>query len=372
MNDHYRYGGPPGEEFRAAQPRHALGGFEERLLTELKMTVAEHATEQSPAAGGLLRLRGRTVPSAGAGSRRWRPAVLSATSMVAAVAVAITITATTAGAHGHVIGSATTARGHGHVVFGRVTTADDVLRNAELAALQTPASAPKPGQFVYKKIVDKQSAAASVEQSWKSADGTQVGLDKITGNFAETEPIPACVNGHVEPNFRWAYSAHKKRIKLKFKSLNPRMRCTPEASAAYNPGMPTTPDALRAYLVKRYHLAQDAYGPHGIDINLAYTIVEVVMESDYLLPQQQAAMYKLLARTPGLTLVPRVADLQGTVGIGIRAPDKPDSYVTFIFDPKTYALLGENQTWIDAGVPRDQGGFVLAASGIVNRPGQLP
>jgi len=97
------------------------------------------------------------------------------------------------------------------------------------------------------------------------------------------------------------------------------------------------------------------------------------MTTDYLLPKQKAALYQVLAQTPGLTVVPRVTNMMGTAGIGIRsdATDKGSIY-TMIFNPRTYAPLGMNWTGVSAPVKGISGGEVLLDIAIVNRLGQRP
>jgi len=73
------------------------------------------------------------------------------------------------------------------------------------------------------------------------------------------------------------------------------------------------------------------------------------MSRAWLLPMQQAALYEVLAQTPGPTVVPRVTNVMGVAGIGIRS-DVADkgSIDTMIFDPRTYAPLGMNWTGVAA------------------------
>jgi hypothetical protein len=91
-----------------------------------------------------------------------------------------------------------------------------------------------------------------------------------------------------------------------------------------------------------------------------------MMITDYLLPQQRAALYELLAQTPGLTVVHSVANMQGTVGVGVSGPWKGKA--TIIFDPTTYAPLGWNQD-LAAG---QHSGEVPLKLAIVNKARQLP
>ena len=101
-----------------------------------------------------------------------------------------------------------------------------MLHNAALAALEVPANAPRPGQFVYTKLKQYQplDGGTGVLESWLSADGVQAGL--ISGGTpATTGYSPGCSNGwYYYPNFRGHHQ-----------------RCNPAENAAYFPDMPTSP-----------------------------------------------------------------------------------------------------------------------------------
>jgi hypothetical protein len=340
----------PGNSFPQHEP---LGGFEERLLADLKVAVAQQAAAWS-AADEPAAVR----PAQRARRAAWpvrrpvrRLAIVGAASAVLAAGVAVALTATSPAAPG----------GHPAVGHPRTdapasswpnTAAAGVLHNAALAALDLPANAPRPGQFVYTKIERYQPQAlggTGVLESWLSADGVQAGLVS-NGTSAGTGPSPGCRDG-------WYYYP-KDRVH--------HQRCSPAENAAYFPNMPTSPRALRAWLQR--HLGDaDSYAS-GLLTN-----VEYMMTTDYLLPRQQAALYEVLAQTPGLTVVPRVTNVTGAVGIGIRADavDKGSIY-TMIFNLRTYAPLGMNWTGVSGPVKGLSGGEILLDIGIVNKLGQRP
>ena len=345
----------PGSSFPQHEP---LGGFEERLLADLKMAVAEQAAA-SPAPDQAAAVRpARPAGSAQPARRvawpsRWplrRLAIAGAASTVLAAGVAVALTATSPAAPGsHPVGHPTTGA---PASSWPNTAAAGVLHNAALAALELPANAPRPGQFVYTKIERYQPQAlggTGVLETWLSADGVQAGLSSA-GTPATTGYSPGCRDGwYYYPNDR----AHHQR-------------CSPAENAAYFPDMPTSPRELRAWL-QRHLGGADSYAS-GLLTN-----VESMMTSDYLLPRQQAALYQVLAQTPGLTLVPRVTNVQGVAGIGIRA-DRVDkgSIYTMSFTPRTYAPLGMNWTGVSAPVKGLSGGEVLLDIGIVKKLGQRP
>jgi hypothetical protein len=78
-------------------------------------------------------------------------------------------------------------------------------------------------------------------------------------------------------------------------------------------------------------------------------------------------LYEFLAHLPGLAVVPRVTNLQGTSGIGVRVSGYKGGDRTIIFDPKTYAPLGMN--WTRLG---QQAGEMQVELAIVDKAGQQP
>lgn len=334
-------------------PQHELlGGFEERLLADLKIAVAEQAAVW-PAGDAAERpaRHVRRVP------RPWlwpprRLAMAGAASVVLAAGMAIALSAASSTAPAD-----RSARGAPAVrseSFGPATTAAGVLHNAALAALELPAGAPRPGQFVYTELYrSQQEGGTAVLRTWLSADGVQAGM--VSGGTAATTGYsPGCRDG-------WYYYPNMP---------GHHQRCTPAENAAYFPGMPTSPGALRVWL-------QRHFGGAASYANGLLTSVEFMMTTDYLLPRQQAALYEVLAQTRGLTVVPRVTNVRGATGIGIRS-DVVDKgfYYTIIFDPRTYAPLGMN--WAGtyptpSGPVKDtHNGEVLLKLAIVDKLGQRP
>ena len=84
-------------------------------------------------------------------------------------------------------------------------------------------------------------------------------------------------------------------------------------AAAYRPGMPTSPAALGAYLHRI--LFVDPADSGGLLVQ-----TERMITTGYLTPAQQAAIFRLLAQTPGLTVVPHVTNVKGQTGVGVAPP----------------------------------------------------
>ena len=235
--------------------------------------------------------------------------------------------------------------------FGPATTPSGVLRNAALAALQRPAGAPAPNQFVYTKLYLRQATGASVMQTWASADGTRLGLQDAGVNLSGA--LPACRDGF------WVLKAVGQPAE------ESKTRCDPAAAAAYQPAMPTTPATLGSYLHKQFGLDPGDSG--GL-----VTQTETMITTGYQTPAQLAAIYRLLAQTPGLTVVPHVINVRGQTGVGIRSGTWKGSVYTIIFDRRTFAPLGMNWTGVSGPMKGTHNGEVVLKTAIVDSTPSLP
>jgi hypothetical protein len=78
---------------------------------------------------------------------------------------------------------------------------------------------------------------------------------------------------------------------------------------------------------------------------------------------------ELMAKTPGFTVLPDVADIIGRHGIGVAwPPSHGGGRGVIIFDARTYAELGVTTL----GAHGQKGGSALLKIAIVDKPGQLP
>jgi len=88
-----------------------------------------------------------------------------------------------------------------------------------------------------------------------------------------------------------------------------------------------------------------------------------------LTPAQQAAVYRALAQVPGLTVVPKVTDILGRAGVGIRSRPAPGFTWTAIFDRTTFKLLGADIEPVGPGYDRTA---MAVQPTVVNKVGQRP
>jgi hypothetical protein len=243
-------------------------------------------------------------------------------------------------------------------------TAREVLEHAATAALKEPAVVPRDDQFVYTKVV---GLGGVVEQSWLSVDGTRNGLTEspMNGKVQKTVQL-GCVNGARKIRLP---GRDGKPIKGGHKPIIAKgpvpmdgpvvtVPCTPEL--AFFPDMPTTAAAMGPYLER-------TQGVRLNDLNDLSKTVGFMLESDYILPAQRAALYRFLAGTPGLTVEHHVRDVSGRPGIGVGWRFEGSKAMN-IFDPRTFAYLGMT-TWGEQG---QLGGDALVQTAIVDRAGEMP
>jgi hypothetical protein len=241
-------------------------------------------------------------------------------------------------------------------------TAREVLNQAAAAALRQDAVVPREDQFVYTKDV---SPGGVVQLSWLSVDGTRNGLTEspMNGKVQKTSQ-QGCVNGsraYRTPGYNGKpYKRGHDPIKKRVPNDGPLMTvpCTPER--AFFPDMPTTAAAMGPYL-------QRTQGIRTNDLNDLSKTVGFILNDDYILPAQRAALYRYLAATPGLTVERHVRDVSGRPGIGVVWHFYGSKSMN-IFDPRTFAYLGMT-TWGEQG---QVGGAALVRTAIVDRAGELP
>ena len=221
-------------------------------------------------------------------------------------------------------------------------TAASVLHRAALAALRLPARTPQPDQFVYVEWANG-VRTRQLYQAWLSVDGTRNGLIRSGGRSSVD---PGCHHGHQAGQHGYS--------------------CVP--APAFLPGMPATPRGVLRYLEKSYGL-RPGTGKKSLD--RLGTTVDGLLSFTYLLPRQRAALYELLAQTPGFTVVPHAADVIGRQGIGVSWALPRGGDIIIIFDRRTYAELG----LIAKGSGKDRNyefGRALLKIAIVSKTGQLP
>jgi hypothetical protein len=203
---------------------------------------------------------------------------------------------------------------------GRLTVAR-FLDAAARAALTQPARPPRPDQYVYSET---EGPGGYRYQIWQSADGSRNGL---VINRVGPGGLPICTVAQAEAT-----------------------HCA--TTAGYLPGLPVRPGAVLAFLIKVGLAGQADQGggsklhkpiAHWIANDLGKTLM-VMLANNYLRPDQRAALYEFMARTPGFTVAPHAVDALGQPGIGIRWTFE-GTVSTIIFSRRNYAYLGFTSTY---------------------------
>jgi hypothetical protein len=331
---------------RDLRPAERLAGLDE-LAPARGQLAAAIATEISAEAGrGNARRRpavtGHPAGAGGgaAGDRSTWPAgrrrLALAGVAVAAVAAAVAAILVVVPSQG---GQPPTSPASGPASNAVSLTAARFLNAAARAVLRQPAQPPSPHQWVYSET---EGANGAKTQTWLPADGSQDGISR----GPQGGPIPACTVAQAETK-----------------------RCLPDAG--YFPDLPTNPKLLFAYLDK-VQIAEDTAPPNLGKVWLANQLakgVSFLLQQTYLRPAQRAALFELMAQTPGFTVVHGVADAIGRVGVAVEWNYGGKGAV--IFDPRTYAYLGV-RTWPSPGFhgpgANQYDGNALITLAIVNSP----
>jgi hypothetical protein len=235
-------------------------------------------------------------------------------------------------------------------------TAWKVLNNAAAAALARPDITPRSDQFLYVKLrITGSGSSDGISQYWLSIDGKRNGLQEAGSSGSSVQE--GCADGQQKVD------TAAKGPGYQGPSAVP---CT--AVPAYLPDLPTSPGALLSYLERTQGVGVGKPGlPANALINSLGKEVDGLFTNDWLLPAQQAALYRLVARTPGTSLVRHVKDAAGRPGVGVQWIYQGLATV-LIFDARTYAFLGMTGQNGDG----TNSGTALLKTGIVNQVNELP
>jgi hypothetical protein len=108
----------------------------------------------------------------------------------------------------------------------------------------------------------------------------------------------------------------------------------------------------------------------GSDGEAFVTIGDLIRET-IAPPSSAAALYRAAALIPGVTLIGRVTDVEGQLGIAIAWTSGQDRY-EWIFDPATLQYVGERDYDMSTGKPVVTGNAAVLQRAFVSKAGQLP
>jgi hypothetical protein len=331
------------------------------LLSSAELSEARHRVVTTIARGRAASASGVRPPRAELRPGLARRIVIGGVTVAAAAAITAGVLA---GTHRTALAP---------VTIPAKLTAREVLEHAAAAALKEPVVVPRDDQFVYTKVV---GPGGVVERSWLSVDGTWDGLTESPVNGKEQKTVQlGCVNGSRKirtpgRDGKPIKGGHKPIVAKKPVPMDGpgvtvpmdgpvvTVPCTPEL--AFFPDMPTTAATMGPYLER-------TQGVRLNDLNDLSKTVGFMLESDYILPAQRAALYRFLAGMPGLTVEHHVRDVSGRPGIGVGWRFEGSKAMN-IFDPRTFAYLGMT-TWGEQG---QLGGDALVQTAIVDRAGEMP
>ncbi|TMR23396.1 hypothetical protein ETD86_07940 [Nonomuraea turkmeniaca] len=289
------------------------------LITAEDPTTAAPETRPARPHGVRRLLLGVTATTA-TGSRsahRFRPPRVSIR-MITASALAAAITA---GAL--VMGNPDGDDGNDaprHLVPGLsipAANAQTVLHSAAQAALHRKFTAPRPDQWVYIETrvqgvgkpapgevqTPRTPLETHVDRSWTRADGKEVAL------FEDGKLVRSPTGGGMPP-----------------------------VDYATVAALPTDPDALLAWM---YANMGDLHNSEEDRHNWAYLLLGSLLAQNLVPPAQEAAVYRTMAKIPGVTVAPDAVDVDGRPAVAVARVE--DGWVSheLLLDRSTYTYLGE-------------------------------
>jgi hypothetical protein len=228
------------------------------------------------------------------------------------------------------------------------------FRTAARVTGRQPVTVPGPDQFVY---TETEGSSGATGRQWLSAEGNKPGLVENPGQRSFRSPPCTVAQTQVA----------QKSPPGTFPTM---YHCSEQAG--YLPSMPADPHKLLAYLIKVgiADAPHPALGP-GWAANDLGKAVGYLMQTTYLLPAQRAALFELMAQTPGFTVVSGARDAIGRTGVAVRWTYE-GAPAEIIFNPASYAYMGD-RTWPEPGIKANgYDGAALVELAFVNKAGQLP
>jgi hypothetical protein len=283
----------------------------------------------------------------------------------------------------------------GEPVAGPAPSTPEAVRILQLAAAEVttaPTPAARPDQFVYVESVDAYLEFVDVPpgpvrnlprvvdgtlaprrtETWHSVDGTRGTTEQYrpwgaAGPVRHPDGIPPCPDGREVPG-----PSHPGRT----------VPCTPKP--AVQPDLPTDPGAMLRYLHRTGSDGAVAAVPADLPPEIrAFVRAQDVLVASLTAPAVQAAVFRALARVPGVTVARAVPDAAGRRGVAVTLSGGGIG-TQLIFDPATSRYLGSNTVAADPATAFGEitvrglkVGDVLSQTAIlrvavVDRAGELP
>lgn len=283
---------------------------------DLLRSIAPPTTAPSPDAYALARRRldARIARSTGRfRRRRWlAPAV------VAIVAATVTL--------------ALGLRGH-----GQESAAAALLRTAAASVQAQQPLVPTAGEYLYVKSEGAHLALDTDSPPWAvlvpETREAWFGLDG--GRVYATSGRPIFLNDRDRAN--WIASGRP--------ALPVSDRPSDTHIPARVPSLPTDPDQLYR------QLADQAKGKSAGFAWSMFQLIGDTLRETITTPEQRAALYEVAARVPGIELVGNVIDRIGRPAVAVAVLSESETQrLELLLDPRTYDLLGEEETVLAGNV----------------------
>ncbi|MFD5569668.1 CU044_5270 family protein [Streptomyces cadmiisoli] len=287
-----------------------------------------------------------------------RPAlVLPATSLALAGALVVTFSA---GEHGSAPAAGSTASAP-----ARATKASVTLGRIAAAAMKTDATPVQEDQFVYVERLARVNKGA-------------LGGPVVLGAAHKEEIWMAQKPGRVTTT-GWLRSSGKDAVMPG--QLGPITSAAPVGPGLWYPtytwlaSLPTDPDTLLELLHSQTTVEKGDSKDEAVFRTIGELLGSVIMP-----PATASALYKAVARIPGVTWIPDAVDAAGRHGIGITHEDPGSATRTvLIFDKETLAYTGSQGYLVSDGT--EAGGTTgdvlfgidaVMERGVVDRHGEVP
>jgi hypothetical protein len=223
-----------------------------------------------------------------------------------------------------------------------VSGAAFVLDRAATAVLRTHQPVPRPGQYIYVSSVGTDLVmnggslsspawlATTAGKSWLSASGRRNGVLREVSHGTQKLPWGPQPPRQTGPAVGW--------IPL------PGDTCPgatpPRGSYEFLTTLPTDPAALRAWIYRHKDGQQQAD-------QQAWTDIGDLLRGMLVPPRLAAALYRVAATIPGVTVVAHATDAAGRNGIALARYDSgSQADAELIFDSSSYQLLGERSVLV--------------------------
>ncbi|MDP4510966.1 CU044_5270 family protein [Nonomuraea turcica] len=232
---------------------------------------------------------------------------------------------------------------------------------AKTVEKRADAPEPRPDQWQYTKILNLQPAdgRTATYESWLRYDGKQTAGRDAEGNFRVQDVPPDPGDDDLSPQ-----QYRQKLLKL-----------------------PTDPDKLLAHVQGDRHWV-DYPKEEGVPKSVedpdtrAYRILSLYLKQQAVMPPElEAAIFRAMAKIPGVEIEQGVTDATGRTGLGLFRSTIGEEVQRryLILDPRTYRVMADQSIWLGDELFKGEVVFrkgavyadVWLESGIVDKPGDV-